>query len=155
MHILHPIGKPLKEQIPEGFSVVGKYFFGRKISDKIRSGMGRHNVMASYAFVVMSFGIVMLAAGGVGMILSHPDTGLYEVYLGLHIAGAGFLALFVFAHLFAVVNRSNWPLLAAVFSTGKVKKSWVERHMPAYFPDEDSRNESDTGETIVIFNRTG
>lgn len=152
LHILEPISNPLNDQIKEGFSVIGKYFFGRHISEKVRKKMGRHNVMASYAFVMMTFGLFLLAVGGIGMISFQTDSGLYELCLGIHLAGAGLLALFVLAHLFAVINRSNWPLLGAVFTTGRVGKSWARQTMPKHIT-ENSQNGEITGESLVIFER--
>lgn len=154
VHILQPITRPFKEQILEGFSVTAKYFFGRRISDRVRSGMNRHNVMASYAFVGLVFGLFLLAAGGIGMMSSTSDSGFYEIYLAVHVAGAGILLLFVLAHIFAVFNRSNWPLLKAVFTTGKVKESWAMLSMPGYFYDEARFKEETDGEPVMVFDRT-
>lgn len=133
--ILEPLRKPVHEQISEGISVVGRYLLNSRISDRTRSRMGRHNVMASYAFLVMLLGLVLLGVGGLGLILLAPDTFIYEIFLGTHILGAGFLSLFVVAHLFAVVNRHNRPLLRAVFTDGKVNASWVDETMPKYGED--------------------
>lgn len=142
-HILESIKRPIGEQVLEGFSVIGKYFFGRRISERVRTKMGRHNVMASYAFVMMGFALLLLATGGIGMIMSQQENGPYEFYLVIHVAGAALLGLFVLAHLFAVINRSNWPLLTAVFSTGRVKRSWALKAMPGYFKrTEKVRKES-------------
>ncbi len=130
--ILEPLGKPIIIQIKEGFSIIGRYFFGRQISRKVRSNMGRHNVLASYAFLMLLFGLLLLAVGGIGLILSPRGDGFNELYLGIHVAGAALLALFVLAHFFAVMNRENWPLLRAVFTDGKVREKWMEEKMPTY-----------------------
>lgn len=136
LRILHPLNKSIIEQTKEGLSVIGRYFFNRKISRGVRQGMGRHNILASYAFVMMVFGLVFLAAGGIGIILSPSESGFYEIFLGIHVLGAGLLALFVLAHLFAVLNKANRPLVLAVFSHGQVRRSWAEHSMPQYMSDE-------------------
>ena len=134
VRILEPLGKPILDQIREGFSVVGKYFLNIRISDGVRSKMGRHNVMASYAFVMLLFGFLLMGVGGLGLILI-PAGEENDFWLGMHIAGAGLLVLFVLAHGFAVLNRVNWPLIPAVFFHGKVKKEWAEKSMPGYMAD--------------------
>lgn len=131
--ILEPLSRPVAEQVREGFSVIGRYAFNRRISERVRSGMGRHNIMASYAFLGMLCGFLLLGIGGVGLILVTSDSGIYSIFLGIHILGAGFLSLFVLAHLFAVFNKANRPLLFAVFSHGRVPKDWAEESMPGYF----------------------
>lgn len=130
--ILEPLKKPVIEQITESFSIIGRYFFGRRISENVRRKMGRHNVLASYAFILLVLGLLALGFGGMGLIISPHETGLYEVYLGIHVLGAGMLALFVLAHGFAVINRANRPLLRAVFSDGKVGKDWMDEAMPSH-----------------------
>lgn len=132
VRILEPLGKPIIEQIKEGFSVIGKYFLNIRISEGVRSKMGRHNIMASYAFVMLLFGFLMLAVGGLGMIYLPGGGDENDFFLGIHIAGAGLLVLFVLAHGFAVLNKSNWPLLSAVFFNGKVRKEWADHSMPRY-----------------------
>ncbi len=137
VRILEPIGRPILEQIREGFSVVGKYFLNIRISDRVRSKMGRHNVMASYAFVMLIFGFLLLAIGGLGMIYLPGGGEENDFWLGIHIAGAGLLVLFVLAHGFAVMNRVNWPLIPAVFFNGKVSREWAEKSMPRYVSEID------------------
>lgn len=132
LHILEPLGKPVMVQIRESFSIMGRYFLGIRISERVRSTMGRHNVMASYAFVMLAFGILFLGAGGIAMVILPQDSAGYEIYLGIHILGAGLLSLFVLAHGFAVINKENRPLLKAVFFNGKVDREWAEESMPAH-----------------------
>lgn len=132
VHILEPLRKPVMMQIRESFSIIGRYFFGIRISEGVRSGMGRHNILAAYAFLMLAFGILFLCVGGLALILLPPEGPGYEVYLGIHVLGAGLLSLFVLAHGFAVINRENRPLLKAVFSDGKVDKDWAEDSMPAH-----------------------
>ncbi len=141
VRILEPIGRPIVDQIREGFSVVGKYFLNIRISDRVRSGMGRHNVMASYAFVMLIFAFLLLGIGGLGLIYLPGGGEENDFWLGIHLAGAGLLALFVLAHVFAVLNRVNWPLVAAVFSTGKVRREWAEKSMPRYTAEADKAGE--------------
>lgn len=130
--ILEPLGRPLGEQIREGFSVILKYFFHIRVSEKIQAKMGRHNVMASYAFLMLILGLFLLGIGGVGLSLATPGNSENEVLLAIHLGGVGLLALFVLAHGFAVINRSNWPLIRAVLFDGKVRKDWAEYSMPTY-----------------------
>lgn len=132
LEILEPLRRPIMEQIVEAFSVIGRYFFGRRISDRVRRKMGRHNVLAAYAFVLMATGIVFLGIGGIGLIATQHDTISYEIYLGIHVLGAGMLILFVLAHVFAVINRENRPLLKAVFTDGKVRSHWAAEQMPEH-----------------------
>ncbi len=135
VRILEPIGRPILEQIREGFSVVGKYFLNIRISDRVRVKMGRHNVMASYAFVMLLFGFLLLGVGGLGLIFMPGSGEENDFWLGVHIAGAGLLVLFVLAHGFAVMNRVNWPLIPAVFLHGKVSRIWAEKSMPSYMAE--------------------
>lgn len=130
--ILEPLGRPILEQIREGFSVIGRYFFGRPHSELVRSKMGRHNVMASYAFLMLVVGILLLGIGGVGLVMSPHSGDSLDFLLGIHIAGAGLIALFVLAHFFAVMNGENRPLLRAVFTSGKVDREWLSKSMPKY-----------------------
>lgn len=139
VRILEPLSRPIGEQVREGFSVVGKYFLNIPVSNTVKSGMGRHNVMASYAFVMLLTGIVLLGAGGIGMILVNRGNFEDSFFLGVHLAGVGLIALFVLAHLFAILNRSNWPLIPAVFLHGKVRREWAEESMPAYTEDSDGK----------------
>lgn len=137
--ILEPIGRPIGEQIREGFSVVLKYFFHIRMSERVRTKMGRHNVMASYAFVFLILGLFLLAAGGLGMVLS-PANMENEFFLAIHVGGAALLALFVVAHGFAVLNKSNRPLIRAVMFDGTVKKEWVDFSMPVYSKELERNN---------------
>lgn len=134
--ILEPLSRPLSEQFREGVSIIGRYFFNRKVSDNVKRKMGRHNVLASYAFVMMVFGFILLGIGGIGMIISPEDSVPYEVLLGIHLIGVGFLSLFILAHFFAVINKANRPLIPAVFFHGKVSKEWAEESMPHYVSTE-------------------
>lgn len=136
VRILEPLSRPLIEQIREGFSIIGRYFLGRGISEKVRAGIGRHNILASYAYIVMLLGFAFLGIGGFGMIFFPPDNRLFEILLGIHVLGAGLLSLFVLAHLFAVLNRANRPLILAVFFHGKVARKWAEESMPKYIAEE-------------------
>ncbi len=137
VRILEPIGRPIIEQIREGFSVIGKYFLNIRISDQVRSRMGRHNVMASYAFVMLLFAFLLLGVGGLGLVYFPGGGDENDLWLGMHLAGAGLLALFVLAHGFAVLNRVNWPLIPAVFFNGKVRREWAEKSMPGYVSEVD------------------
>ncbi len=130
--IIEPLEKPIGIQVREAFSIVGRYFFGRSISARVRKNMGRHNIMASYAFLMLVAGLILLGIGGIGLIVFGMESQAGEVYLVAHILGAGMLAFFVIAHLFAVINRENRPLLSAVFTNGKVKREWMEQSMPRY-----------------------
>lgn len=132
VRILEPIARPIVEQVREGFSVVGKYFLNIRISEQVRSRMGRHNVMASYAFVMLMFAFLLLGIGGLGLMYFPGGGEENDLWLGIHLAGAGLLVLFVLAHVFAVMNKANWPLIPAVFLTGKVKREWAEKSMPGY-----------------------
>lgn len=135
VRILEPIGRPLMDQMREGFSVVGKYFLNIRISERVRSKMGRHNVMASYAFLMLIFAFLLLGIGALGLIYFPGGGDENDLWLGIHLAGAGLLVLFVLAHGFAVFNRTNWPLIPAVFLNGKVKREWAEKSMPNYTAD--------------------
>lgn len=137
--ILEPLGKPIIIQIREAFSVIGRYFFGREVPQHVRNNMGRHNVMASYAFLLLVLGLLLLGFGGIGLIISGGETSSRDLYLGAHLLGAGLLALFVLAHFFAVINKENRPLLSAVFTNGKVKREWIEGSMPKYSEERFGR----------------
>ncbi len=130
--LLDPLRKPIGEQVREGLSVVGRYFFGISISQRVRSKMGRHNVLAAYAFLGLVFGLLLLGVGGLGLVLLPGETGLSEVFIGIHILGAGLLVLFVLAHIFAVINKENLPLLKAAFGNGRISRDYLESHMPAF-----------------------
>lgn len=130
--ILEPLGKSVGTQVREAFSIIGRYFFGQRIPEKVRVSMGRHNILASYAFLFLVLGLLLLGAGGLGLIFYGEDSAFGDLFLGAHILGAGILAFFVLAHFFAVINKENRPLLFAVFTNGRVKKEWVERSMPKY-----------------------
>lgn len=137
--ILEPLGKPFGIQVREGFSIIGRYFLGQSIPARVRTSMGRHNILASYAFLFLLLGLFFLGTGGLGLILYGEDSAYSDLFLGAHILGAGMLSLFVLAHFFAVINRENRPLLLAVFTNGRVKKEWVERSMPRYYDDRSRR----------------
>lgn len=139
IRVLEPLSKPFMDQVREGFSIIGRYFFGRTISQRVKSGIGRHNILASYAFVIMLVGFIFLGTGGFGMIFAAPVNGAYELFLGIHVLGAGLLTLFVLAHLFAVLNKANRPLIIAVFFHGKVTSKWAEESMPNYISEESDR----------------
>lgn len=137
VRILEPIGRPIMDQIREGFSVVGKYLLNIRISEQVRSKMGRHNVMASYAFVMLLFAFFLLGIGGLGLVYFPGGGDENDLWLGIHLAGAGLLVLFVLAHGFAVLNRVNWPLIPAVFFSGRVRREWAEKSMPGYLAEAD------------------
>lgn len=137
IRILDPIRKPMGQQIAEGLSVVGKYLLGRNMPEHVRRGMGRHNVMASYAFLLMAGGIILLGVSGLFLLTMSRGNIIYEAFLALHVLGTGMLALFVLMHLGAVFNRHNRPLLKAVFSDGKVNREWAEHTMPLHLAEEE------------------
>lgn len=132
IRIIEPLDKPVTVQIKEAFSIIGRYFFGRGIPGRVRKNMGRHNILASYAFLLLVAGLILLGVGGLGLIITGADAEGSNMFLIAHILGAGMLALFVLSHLFAVINRENRPLLSAVFTNGKVRREWVEEAMPSF-----------------------
>lgn len=130
--LFDPIKRPLNFQIREGFAVLAKYVFGAPLPLDVKSKMGRYNILASYASLVLTLSLIPLAIGGVAMVFLQRGTFLYEEMKALHLFGVGLISLFFLVHFFAVFNSENRPLLKAMFSYGQVQIEWAREHLADY-----------------------
>ena len=122
----------IKSQVKESFAVLGKYLLGTPYPVEVKSRMGRYNVLASYASLILALSFAPLTIGGVAMIFLQRGTLLYEEMKILHVFGVGLIALFFLAHIFTVFNPENRPLLRAMFSSGRVQLEWAKEHLAKY-----------------------
>ena len=132
VRLFDALRNPISNQIKEASAILGSYLGGSPYSEDVKQGMGRHNILATYASLGLGLSFIPLTFGGIALILVQRGTSLYEEMKLLHVFGVGLIALFFLVHLFAVSNRDNRPLLRAVFSNGRVSLEWAREHIPAY-----------------------
>jgi hypothetical protein len=122
VRLFDSIKRPLNSQVKEGFAVVSKYLFGASLPSDVKAQMGRYNILASYASLVLALSFIPLTIGGVAMVFLQRGTFVYEEMKALHLLGVGLIALFFLVHFFAVINSENRPLLKAMFGYGQVSE---------------------------------
>jgi len=128
--------KRLGDQFNEAKSILWNYTFGSPLPPNVKEGIGRHNVLASYASALLVVAFGLLAGSGVMLLILKPFTLLYGSMLQIHNISVELTALFFFLHLFAVLKRENRPLLYAVFSNGKVPLIWAKEHMARFLKEQ-------------------
>jgi formate dehydrogenase subunit gamma len=124
--------KKVSEQFEEAKAIVRNYTIGASLPTDVRKGMARHNVLASYASVLLIIGFGELALSGLLLIFLNSGSELYKTMLLVHNTGVYLTAAFFFLHLFAVLKGENRPLLSAVFTNGKVSLNWAKDHMEKF-----------------------
>jgi hypothetical protein len=70
--------KPISDQLNEAGAVLQNYILGRNLPVNVRRGMARHNVLASYASVLMVASFAQLAISGILMVLQSPGSQPYQ-----------------------------------------------------------------------------
>lgn len=123
---------PVTSQIKDGFAILQHYTLGTPFPSETEQRMGRYNILATYASLVLVLSFIPLTVGGVWMIFLQRGTAMYETMKLLHLMGVGLIALFFLVHLFAVIQAEHRPLLKAVFTSGKVSLEWARKHLGEY-----------------------
>ena len=121
--------KPIPHQLREAVALLQNYLLGADISPNVKHGMARHNVLASYASVLMVVSFAQLAMSGVWMVFLTSGGQLYQTLRQVHNLGVLLTIVFFAIHLFGVLQGQNRPLLRAVYTDGKVSRTWVMEHM--------------------------
>jgi formate dehydrogenase subunit gamma len=127
--------KPVSDQVSEASAVLQNYVLRRDFSLKVKHGMARHNVLASYASVLMIVSFAQLAVSGVWMVFLTSGSQLYRSLMQVHNLGVLLTIVFFVLHLFGVVQGQNRPLLRAVFTDGQVSRVWLREHMEKILKD--------------------
>ncbi|MHB1909449.1 MAG: cytochrome b/b6 domain-containing protein [Nitrososphaerales archaeon] len=140
VRLLDPLKRSFKAQLKEAVAVLNKYTLGTPYASEVKSQMGRHNVLAAYASLMLVFSFFPLGIGGTAMLFLQRGTLIYEEMKFLHLSGVGLVALFFVFHIFAVFNVENRPLLRAMFSNGKVPLDWARSHLSEYMGKLESRD---------------
>jgi formate dehydrogenase subunit gamma len=124
--------KKASNQLEEAKAILRNYANGTPLPTDVRKGMARHNVLASYASVLLTIGFGELVLSGISLIFLNSGSELYKTMLLVHNTGIYLTAAFFFLHLFAVLKGENRPLLRAVFTNGEVSLNWAKDHMPKF-----------------------
>jgi formate dehydrogenase subunit gamma len=132
VRLFDALRNPISAQIKEGYAVVGKYLAGTPYPMDVKLRLGRYNILASYASLLLAISFIPLTVGGIAMIFLQRGTFIYEEMKALHLLGVGLIALFFLIHIFAVFNPENRPLLKAMFSNGRVRIDWAKDHLASY-----------------------
>jgi formate dehydrogenase subunit gamma len=128
--------KTLPDQLKEAQAVLLNYAEGAVLPGDVKRTMGRYNVLASYASVLLTIAAASLAVSGISLTLLKPPNSLLLIMLRIHIAGVYLVAFFFLLHFSAVIMGGNRPLLRAVFTNGKVPLSWARDHMAKFLNKE-------------------
>ena len=129
VEMFNALKNPITSQVRDGFAILRHYTLGTPFPSETEQRMGRYNVLATYASLVLVLSFIPLTVGGVWMIFLERGTAMYETMKLLHLMGVGLIAAFFLVHLFAVIQAEHRPLLKAVFTTGKVSLEWARKHL--------------------------
>jgi len=129
VHLFDGIRKPISSQASEASALLQNYLLGKDLPQNVRHDMARHNVLASYASVLMIFSFAQLAISGTWLVFLTPGSPPYQSLRQVHNLGVLLTIIFFALHLFGVVQRQSRPLLRAVFTDGMVSRVWLEEHM--------------------------
>lgn len=130
--VFNALRKPIRLQIREAIAVMNRYVFGKPLPKDVEENMDRHNVLVSYAAIMLVIAVILLGGSGAAMIYLDLTPDQYRLMLLAHDIGFYLSILFVLAHVFASTHPANIPLLKAMFADGMVPLKWAEEHMPLY-----------------------
>ncbi len=140
--------EPVSSQIREGLAIARKYSLGTPYPPEVQSRMGRHNILATYASLVLVLSFIPLMGGGIAMVFLQRGTTVFELARFLHLMGVGLIGLFFLVHVLAVFHPENWPLLKAMFSSGRVPIEWAREHLAGWHLMDEGRESGGKKEEI-------
>ncbi|MEB3780162.1 MAG: cytochrome b/b6 domain-containing protein [Desulfurococcales archaeon] len=127
--------KPFRQQLREAKALMKMYLLGEPLPEDVKRGIGRHNVLVGYLFILLLVAVVLVSISGVLLVYAEPlalSTGAIRLLYLLHDIGFALSILFFLLHTFAVLMPQNRPLLVAMFSSGRIPVRWLREHMPLY-----------------------
>jgi formate dehydrogenase subunit gamma len=113
------------------FGLITRHWFGLT-KNYPRLGPHHPGQKAIYWLVAV---VGLLLTGGSGLIMKfRPDFAETWITTAILVHDIGFILMLTLlvGHFILAITRTNWPVLKAMFVTGKVSVSWARHHHPEW-----------------------
>ncbi|MEN3048318.1 MAG: cytochrome b/b6 domain-containing protein [Candidatus Caldarchaeales archaeon] len=91
-----------------------------------------HHPLEKVFLMTVHFGLFLLGISGIPMIFTDLGPTYKFVLLLVHDFGFLLVGVPLAGHFLLAVNPANWQALRAIFTDGKVNRSWASRHHPGW-----------------------